>query len=252
MRGDKTGMKLLKSYILPVYIQMTAAAVLTYVLRANGAVCGYESGIGLMMIALGGVSTAMWGCIYQLRYGDKRPKEIFLDFFCFKVDPKAYGQAAVFLTVDFLGVILFGRLDAGVGTLVALFVKAIAFGGIEELGWRYTFQPWVEKRISYVPATLLTFLCWGIWHFMFFYIDGSISAVQTLPFCVGLLTNCFILSALYNSSKNLWLCVMTHALINTFAQTTSVENGWIGYVTSALIIAFAIILNIKKPARAEQ
>ncbi|MBP3797991.1 MAG: hypothetical protein J6I46_09500 [Ruminococcus sp.] len=113
-------MKLIKSYILPVYIQMTAAAVLTYVLRANGAVCGYESGIGLMMIALGGVSTAMWGCIYQLRYGDKRPKEIFSDFFRFKADPKAYGQAAVFLTVDLLGVILFDRLDAGVGTLVAL------------------------------------------------------------------------------------------------------------------------------------
>ena len=33
-------------------------------------------------------------------------------------------------------------------TPVILVVKAILFGGIEEIGWRYTFQPIIEEQHS--------------------------------------------------------------------------------------------------------
>ena len=43
-----------------------------------------------------------------------------------------------------------------------------------------------------IVATIITFLCWGVWHFLFFYVDGSIEAVNVPYFLLGLLTNCFI------------------------------------------------------------
>lgn len=60
--------------------------------------------------------------------------------------------------------------------------------------------------------------CWGIWHLLFFYVDGSFPAVDLPAFLSGLFVNCFILSALYAYSKSLWICVMTHALINALSQ----------------------------------
>jgi len=51
---------------------------------------------------------------------------------------------------------------------IILFLKAILFGGIEEVGWRYIFQPIMMERHSYISSTLITFVLWGIWHFSYF------------------------------------------------------------------------------------
>ena len=126
--------------------------------------------------------------------------------------------------------------------LLVLFFKAIAFGGIEEIGWRYSFQPCLEKKIPYIAATIITFLCWSIWHFLFFYIDGSIEIVNVPYFLLGLLTNCFIFSALFAYSNSLWICVMTHALINTLSQITVNDNALIGNIFKVVCICFACFL----------
>ena len=126
--------------------------------------------------------------------------------------------------------------------LLVLFFKAIVFGGIEEIGWRYSFQPCLEKKIPYIAATIITFLCWSIWHFLFFYIDGSIEIVNVPYFLLGLLTNCFIFSALFAYSNSLWICVMTHALINTLSQITVNDNALIGNIFKVVCICFACFL----------
>ena len=43
-----------------------------------------------------------------------------------------------------------------------IFFKAIVFGGIEELGWRYSFQPSIEKRFHILLQRLLL-LCVGVY-----------------------------------------------------------------------------------------
>lgn len=125
--------------------------------------------------------------------------------------------------------------------LILLFLKALVFGGIEEIGWRYTFQPVMERMVTYIPAVFITFICWGIWHFLFFYIDGSLSAGINVPFfLLGLLTNCFVLSALYAYSGSLWICVMTHALTNALSQVVVDENVIIGIILKVVCIAIAV------------
>ena len=126
---------------------------------------------------------------------------------------------------------------------VLLFLKALAFGGIEEIGWRYTFQPVMERMVTYIPAVFITFICWGIWHFLFFYIDGSLTAGINVPFfLLGLLTNCFVLSVLYAYSGSLWICVMTHALINALSQIAVEQNVVIGIILKIVCVTIAVVL----------
>ncbi len=126
---------------------------------------------------------------------------------------------------------------------VILFVKAILFGGIEEIGWRYTFQPIIEEQHEYVFSTCVTFVCWGIWHFIYFFIEGSMQSIHVGSFLLGLLTNCFILSALYNKTRSLWICAMTHALINTLSQISVGGNLMVSMICKVIIICIAIFIS---------
>ena len=123
---------------------------------------------------------------------------------------------------------------------IILFCKALVFGGIEEIGWRYFFQPALQEKLTYLVSTLFTFLAWSLWHILYFYIDESLATIQLLPFLLGLLSNCFILSAIYTKTRSLWLCVMTHALINALSQLSSAENLWLSLVIKVLIILLAM------------
>ena len=77
------------------------------------------------------------------------------------------------------------------------------------------------------------------------YIDGTINQIQVVSFLVGLLTNCFILSSLYKITQNLWMCVMTHALINMLAQIALEGNEYISMICKLFIIIIAIYISEK-------
>ena len=127
--------------------------------------------------------------------------------------------------------------------MFALFLKALIFGGIEEIGWRYVFGPVLQERCNYILSTLITFVAWGIWHFSYFYIEGTVSQVDSVEFLAGLMTSCFILSALFIKTKSLWICVMTHALFNVFSQLSTGGNLYISYICRIIIIVMAIAIS---------
>ena len=86
----------------------------------------------------------------------------------------SYLLVLMFLSIEFCYLLMGGMLQVKKWYIpVILFVKAILFGGIEEIGWRYTFQPIIEERHNYVFSTCVTFVCWGIWHFLYFFIGSS-------------------------------------------------------------------------------
>lgn len=238
--------EILTKYLLPVMLQIIIIALIAVVLRNKGMVIGYNSVVGVVLIVLSGVSSAFWGVWYQCKYNHKSFSEIIKDFFNIRQSITSYLLLVMFLLVIFGGAIISkGFRVESVWVPVLLFLKALVFGGIEEIGWRYTFQSVMERMVTYIPAVFITFICWGIWHFLFFYIDGSLTAGINVPlFLLGLLTNCFILSALYAYSGSLWICVMTHALINALSQIEIAvdKNIIIGIVLKIVCIAFAVLL----------
>ena len=102
-------------------------------------------------------------------------------------------------------------------------------------------------RNHHLISTIITFAAWLIWHLSYFYIEGTLPAIQIIPFSIGLLVNSFILSALYNRTESLWICVMTHSLINVFSQI-GVEGNvkvYFSYIIKVIIIVLAVFISKK-------
>ena len=222
--------------------QILLASLIVLILRAGEVRVDYGTPIGLFTLMLGGLSSAIWGAIISIRYHHSSFKQLVRDFFQVKQAPLNYLLVLIFIGLDFLPQVFSGEMIIPTWYLpIILFVKALVFGGIEEIGWRYFFQPTLQEKLTYLVSTLCTFVAWSLWHLLYFYIDGSLARIHLLPFLLGLLSNCFILSAIYTKTRSLWLCVMTHALINALSQLSSTEeNLGLSLVIKVLIILLAM------------
>ena len=222
--------------------QILLASLIVLILRAGEVRVDYGTPIGLFTLMLGGLSSAIWGAIISIRYHHSSFKQLVRDFFQVKQAPLNYLLVLIFIGLDFLPQVFSGEMIIPTWYLpIILFVKALVFGGIEEIGWRYFFQPTLQENLTYLVSTLCTFVAWSLWHLLYFYIDGSLARIHLLPFLLGLLSNCFILSAIYTKTRSLWLCVMTHALINALSQLSSTEeNLGLSLVIKVLIILLAM------------
>ena len=222
--------------------QILLASLIVLILRAGEVRVDYGTPIGLFTLMLGGLSSAIWGAIISIRYHHSSFKQLVRDFFQVKQAPLNYLLVLIFIGLDFLPQVFSGEMIIPTWYFpIILFVKALVFGGIEEIGWRHFFQPTLQEKLTYLVSTLCTFVAWSLWHILYFYIDGSLAMVNLLPFLLGLLSNCFILSAIYTKTRSLWLCVMTHALINALSQLSSTEeNLGLSLVIKVLIILLAM------------
>ena len=237
----------LSMYLIGTFGQVLGVSLLVWFLRAEGVKVDFTSPIGIIAVVLGGLSSAFWGGLVSISYRQSSFTQILKDFFQVKQPLSNYLLVLIFLVLDFLPLVLSGGMVIQAWYLpIILFLKALVFGGIEEIGWRYFFQPTLQEKRSYLSATLITFLAWSSWHLFYFYIDGSLAVIQLLPFLVGLFINCFILSALYHKTQNLWICVMTHACINSLSQILVIEDIWLSIVSKFLIISLAIMIAKKK------
>lgn len=231
----------LSFYLASTFGQILLVSLLVWLLRAGEVRVDYGTPIGLFTLMLGGLSSAIWGGYVSIRYHHSSFKQLVRDFFQVKQAPLNYLLVLIFIGLDFLPLVLSGKMIIPTWYLpIILFVKALVFGGIEEIGWRYFFQPTLQEKLPYLVSTLCTFVAWSLWHLFYFYIDGSLTTIHLLPFLLGLLSNCFILSAIYTRTRSLWLCVMTHALINSLSQLSSAESVWLSLVIKVLIILLAM------------
>lgn len=224
--------------------QIFIISIVVFLLRSIGMMIDYTTAPGILAIGIGGISSALWGVIVTNRYQKATLKEMLIDFVNVRQPFSGYILVFVFLLLDFVPQGGKFQIDSWYIPII-LFLKAILFGGIEEIGWRYTFQPIIEEKYNYIFSTLMTFVSWGIWHLLYFYIEGSLYQVMVTEFLSGLLINCFILSALYNKTRSLWICVMTHALINMLSQMSRGGNLYISLICKGIIIILAIDVSHK-------
>lgn len=244
--------KALVLYILGTLGQIWAVCITVFILRRSGMIVDYTSSIGMVAIAIGGASSAIWGIIIAVKYRKCELKKILKDFLNVKQEYRSYLLVILFLCLDFFAIAFNEKLLINSWYIpLVLFFKAILFGGIEEIGWRYIFQPILQERYNYVLSTIITFVLWGLWHFSYFYIEGTLPQVKGVSFLIGLLVNCFILSALYIKTNSFWICVMTHALINVFSQLAVGGNQYVSYVCKIIVIVVAIVLSTQKQNKSE-
>lgn len=223
--------KALAVYLLGTFSQLLLVCLVVFFCNHYGVHSVLVNVFGVM---IGGISTALWGSIAAICYKD---------FFNIQTSYKHYLLAFFLIILDFSFLFLGGKIVQFIWYLPFLmFFKFIVFGGLEEIGWRYVFQPLLQEKFHYFQATILTFIIWSIWHLLFFYIDGSLAILQIVPFLFGLLTNSFILSSLYLKTKNLWICVMTHSMINVFSQLTMSDDHYGMYLIRIIVIVASCYL----------
>jgi membrane protease YdiL (CAAX protease family) len=232
--------KAVSMYLFGALGQMLIVCIGVRILRSCGIKADYTTLIGMLAIGVGGVSSALWGSIVSIKYRKISIKQILGDFVSVKKSYQYYLLVIVYLLLDFSYVLVGGRFEISSWYIpIVLFLKAILFGGIEEIGWRYTFQPILEEKVTFIFSTAITFVSWGIWHLLYFYTEGTIYQIQVVPFLFGLLTNCFILASLFKVTQSLWICVMTHALINMFTQIAIGGDEYLSTACKILIIIIA-------------
>lgn len=240
--------KELLTYLSGTLGQIFLVSIVVFLLRSIGLKIDYTTALGMLAIGMGGISSALWGIIVTVKYKKATLKEILIDFVDVRQPFSSYILVLGFLLLDFA--LQGGRFQISIWYIpIILFLKAILFGGIEEIGWRYTFQPILEEKLNYMNATIITFVSWGAWHLLYFYIEGSLYQVVVTEFLLGLLINCFILSALYHKTRSLWICVMTHALINMLSQIASGGNFYRSLISKGIIIIVAVVVSREKELR---
>lgn len=145
--------------------------IIVFALRSSGLIVDYTTPAVMVAIGIGGISSALWGGIIEVKYKKYSMKKILKDFFAVKQKYSSYLFVLLFLCLDFCYVVFNGKLMISAWYVpIILFLKAIIFGGIEEVGWRYVFQPILQERRNYITSTLVAFVVGGIWHFSYFYI----------------------------------------------------------------------------------
>lgn len=230
-------------YWLGTIMQIGLATFIIAILNQNKV--QYGNGISLFVLILGGISSALWGIIISKKSGRVDSyKKILIDFFAVKQPIKYYNLCIIFLIIIF-GVSLFsGKIIDGIKwySFIFFWAQAIIFGGIEEIGWRYTFQHILENKVPFEIASIITFCAWGMWHYMYFYIVGSLQGINDISFLIGLLGSCFVLGAIFRVSNSLWLCVMYHALLNMFSQSLVANTLKLTVITTIINIVLSIVI----------
>ena len=183
-----------------------------------------EQYLVLLLLLQEGVSTAFAGLLVAKKYGKINSyKKLLMDYFHLKQHILFYLIPIIFLFIIFGSRLIRGQLKEGIYWLLIqrFFIIAILFGGIEEIGWKYIFQPLLEKKLSFIASSVITSILWYIWHIMYFVLDGTLFSLKIdnfIGFLFGIIGLSFILGCVYNITKSLWLCVFYHAMFNAFSQ----------------------------------
>ena len=127
-----------------------------------------------------------------------------------------------------------------VAVFVPAVVSGIAFGGIEEVGWRGVLQPAATARWNLLMANLVIAVVWTIWHLPLFWIVGA--SQHGAPFGLFLLAGVgysAIMTWLYARTQSVALCVLFHAGISaaTAAGLAFALTDMPGFAVQAVVVA---------------
>lgn len=125
-----------------------------------------------------------------------------------------------------------------------VFLQAVLiYGGAEELGWRGTMQPLLEKKYCFPIATVITGVVWGVWHIPLWFVEGS--SQQNMNFVFFLILAVilsFWLAALYKKTQCVFLCNIFHGLINTLLSVFVIKLTPVLVLGLVVMLAYSIYL----------
>ena len=167
---------------------------------------------------IGGLGPAFGSYIIYRKFHEEFERKSFIKFvFGEKINRRAWQIFGFYLIWRFFMIwIAFGVTEPI--SILYMFLNLPLFiigGGLEELGWRGCLQPKLEKVVNYFPSVLIVGIIWSMWHLPLWLMKGT--PQSAIPFglyaFLGVVLS-FTFSTIYKYTKNLFLCVLSHAWFN--------------------------------------
>lgn len=171
------------------------------------------------------------------------PRDAFHSFCrnCF-IPPKKFTWYvfALVITMIFqlLPYVLFGGDRTGpLYLLIMQFPLYILIGGLEEIGWRGLMQRELEKKLPSLISTLAVGVVWSLWHLPLFFIEGTYQELYLnfFNFLISTVAFSFILAVIYHRTRSVFMCIVTHATLNSVSAVFVTGEALAGELIALLI-----------------
>ena len=131
---------------------------------------------------------------------------------------------------------------------VVFLQAALIYGGNEEVGWRGTMQPLLERAVPFPGAAVVTGLVWAVWHLPLWFVEGA--SQQTIPFgwfAVLAVLQSFWYGALFRRTHWVFGCNLAHGLTNTLLSLFVIQVNGLLAAGCLLLLAASLILWYRTP-----
>jgi len=150
--------------------------------------------------------------------------------------------AAVLVTVQTgsppsLDALATGPLGTLHAVLDLVLVAALLQGLGEEPGWRGYLLPKMLERFRTLPATLLLFPVWWLWHLPFFLGRPEFGLPQFFGFGLGILAASVWLTFLWERTRSIFVAVLWHAVLNI---TRGIALGF----STGMFLAYGMVVTL--------
>lgn len=135
---------------------------------------------------------------------------------------------------------------AVVEVFIVFMLAMLLYGGNEELGWRGTMLPILEKKVSVPLAVLIVGLVWVIWHIPLWFIEGdSHQNMSFIWFALLGVALSYWLSMVYDITRAVIFCMILHGWTNTLMGVLDIKQGPLYYFLLATMTAISMIISIR-------
>lgn len=231
--------KLSKDYLLWTFSIMAVCWGILAVLSLNGIF--FNDNILLYIpYMLGGWSPTIASYIVLKKNNQVNNfKDWLRNVFDLKHNVFSYIMVLIFAIIFILSQCLSSGYEKGVPfiTIIALVPAMLFGGGLEEAGWRYIFQPELEKKCNFYLSTIIVSIIWWLWHLPLFYIEGiAEDGMNFWLFGIKVLGLSFALASIKKNTNSVWLCVLFHCLVNSLTKIYVVNDNLMGNLVTTIVL----------------
>ena len=206
----------------------------------------YGTPVSLLLFVLGALAPAIAAVMVLLKNKVMNAKQFFKKIFAVKQPVSMY-----LITIGFVAIYF------GIGALTGLFeynhnpiyLSLLSFpimilvGGLEEVGWRFVFQPELEKKYPFALASAIVGVVWTVWHLPLFFIEGSSQNSMNFGiFFIGTIGLSFTYAAVYRLSKSVWLCIFIHSVADSLYNSFQVNAGDFNTAVIPAVIVMVVLI----------
>lgn len=231
----------LKKYLIRTFAISWTSWLLLALLVKNG-IFTFSSALGTVLFVVGGFAPTIsavslqekrtFRSIMHFIFSGRRKSVVFLLLFCL------------------LEILTIGLSSMEINPEVPLYAIPIVFlvctfvgGGNEELGWRGTMQPALERRTAFPVATLITGIVWSVWHLPLWFIEGTTQQnIPFFPFSIYAIFLSYWLACVYKKTSCVFYCAVLHGLSNLLMSVFVIKVNWILAAGLIIMDIIAVIL----------